>query len=574
MNRRRFLAFMGGGLASLLGAGGAGAAPFGGFTPIKPSREDALLLPPGFRHEPVALWGDPVARGARFGYNADFTTFFPLTAPGEGLLWVNHEYVNLKAEGLAGVWEQTFAAVIGGAPSVDDMKHDMGGSVLHLRQTERGWQVVAGSAYNRRITASPSRRPERVLADGPAVADVFERHDLDGLGRAIEGTHSNCSGGRTPWGTVLSCEENVHYWVPDEVDRAGRGAIGGRFMALGTKYGWVVEVDPFDPASVPVKHTALGRFRHESVAVRAADGARVVCYMGDDRSGGHVWKYVSRARYRAGVDVRSARPGLLAEGTLHVARFERGGRGRWIALGPDTPLATARPSPTAEIPAGATTLGQVYASAGAILVDAFRAANAAGGTPAGRPEDIEIHPGTGAVYIAFTGFVSATDQLFATRLGELWRLQEEGNDPEATTFRWERFVASGGVPGEGGFAQPDNLVFDSALNLWMTTDVAPRGLNNPLRPEGAYGNNGLFVVPTAGPEAGRPHMFASGPCECELTGPSFTPDERTLFLSVQHPGERFGIRGVNGVVAPAGSNWPAGRPGAPPRPGVVAIVRG
>jgi secreted PhoX family phosphatase len=518
----------------------------------------------------VRLWGDPVRGPDRFGFNADFTAFFPL-GPEEGLLWVNHEFVNLRLAGFAGVWEQGYARVMGGVPDVEAMKQDLGGSVLHLARVAGRWRMVEGSRHSRRVTASPSRRPERLTLDGPAVADVFERHDVDGLGRAVAGTHSNCGGGQTPWGTALSCEENVQFWVPDEVDAAGRGTVGGRFGALGSKYGWVVEVDPYDPASVPVKHTALGRFRHEGVAVRARDGARVACYMGDDRGGGHVWKFLTRGRYRAAPADRAANRGLLAEGELHAARFHRDGTGRWIPIGPDTPLAP-NGQPTQPIPAGATRLGQVYASPGAVLVDAFRAANAAGATPTGRPEDLEVDPVSGAVYVAFTGHVSEVDPIFATRLGELWRIDEEGDDAEATAFRWRRFVSSGGVPGQGGFAQPDNLMFDSARNLWMCTDISPRGLNNPDLPEGAYANNALFVVPTVGPAAGRPRQFASAPCEAELTGPSLTPDERTLFLSIQHPGERHGIRGVDGVAAPRGSNWPSTVAGTPPRPGVVAIT--
>ena len=574
MNRRAFLAFMGAGAVASLARRPAHAATFDVFTPIAPSTEDTLVLPPGFRWQAVIAWGDRVRGSDRFGYNPDFTAFFPLPAPGEGLLWANHESVNVAERGTGlGVWTQTFPLVIGRASTVDDMRHDMGGTVLHLRSREGRWEVLADSRYNRRITAAAT---ERLLADGPAVADVFERHDVDGLRGEIQGMHSNCSGGQTPWGTVLSCEENVNFWVADDVDTAGRGKMDGRFWkALGTKYGWVVEVDPYAPAAPPVKHTALGRFRHENVGLRATDGTRVGCYMGDDRPGGHVWKFVTRDRYRAGDAHRAANQRLLSAGTFAVARFNRDGTGRWIPIGPDTPLAP-NGGPIQPIPSGATTLGQVYASPGAILVDAFRAANAAGATPTGRPEDLEVHPVTQSVYIAFTSFVSVTDQLFSTRLGELWRIDEEGNDPEATTFKWSRFVASGGVPGRGGFAQPDNLMFDDAANLWVCTDMSPLGINNDAFPEGAYRNNGLFVIATAPghPEAGKPRQFASGPCESELTGPSLTPDGTTFFLSVQHPGERFGIRGVGGVAAPRGSNWPAGTPGASPRPAVVAITRG
>lgn len=565
---------MGAGALATLPARSAHASTFDGFTPIAATADDAFGVPSGFRAQLVARYGDRVRGTDRFGYNADFTAFFPLPAEGEGLLWVNHEYVNLPVSGsvTVGVWTQTFPLIMGREPTTDDMRHDMGGSLLHLRSRGGRWEVVADSRYNRRVTGAAG---ERILADGPAVADVFEKHDIDGLRGEIQGTHSNCSGGQTPWGTVLSCEENVNFWVSDDVDTAGRGKMDGRFWkALGTKYGWVMEVDPYAPAAPPVKHTALGRFRHENVGIRAKDGARVACYMGDDRAFGHVWKFVSRDRYRAGDDHRAANQRLLSAGTLFVARFHRDGTGRWIPLVPETALAPGE-GVTPPIPSGATTLGQIYASAGAILVDAFRAANAVGATRTGRPEDLEVHPVTSAVYIAFTGYVSPIDPFFSARLGEIWRIDDDGGAPEATTFTWARFATSGGVPGQGGFAQPDNLTFDPAGNLWMCTDMSPGSLNNDAMPEGAYRNNGLFVIATAPnhPEAGRPRQFASGPCECELTGVSLTPDASTLFVSVQHPGERFGIRGINGVAAPRGSNWPELTPGAPPRPGVVAIRR-
>ena len=574
MNRRAFLRFLAAGAAAaaLVPGRARAASVFDGFTPLSPSREDTLVVPPGFRWDPVMLWGERVRGDDRFGYNADFTAFLPLAGDDEGLLWVNHEFVSLRIPGssYAGAWEQSFPLVMGRAPTVDDMRHDVGGSVLHVRQRARRWQVVDGSHYNRRITASAT---ERVAADGPAVADVFERHDVDGLRAGIQGTHSNCGGGRTPWDTVLSCEENFQFWVPEPVDQAGRGTVGGRFRALGSKYGWVMEVDPQAPGSAPVKHTALGRFRHENVGLRARDGARVVCYMGEDRAFGHVWKFVSRERYRAGGEHRAASQRLLETGTLYVARFSRDGTGRWIPLAADTPLAP-NGGPAPAVPAGAAALGQVYASPGAILVDAFRAANLAGATPTGRPEDLEVHPATGAVYIAFTSFVSLSDALFSTRLGEIWRIDEDGGDPEAPAFRWSRFVASGGVPGQGGFAQPDNLTFDAGGNLWMCSDVSAGALNDPAMPEGAYGNNGLFVISTdpGRRDAGRPRQFASAPCEAELAGPSFGPGERTIFVSVQNPGEKFGVRGIGGVAAPRGSNFPSGSPGVPPRPGVVAIT--
>jgi hypothetical protein len=277
--------------------------------------------------------------------------------------------------------------------------------------------------------------------------------------------------------------------------------------------------------------------------------------------------------YRPGAHAREQNRKLLSEGTLSVARFAPNGDGEWIPIHSDTPIAAV---PGARLPAGAAgarRLGDYYASLGAILTDGFQAANLAGGTPLPNPEDIEIHPLDGSVYIAITLGGDEGSPMFPPNFGQIWRLVESASPPRSATFRWERFSAGGGPPGGGGYAQPDNLLFDSGGNLWVATDIYSASINNPKAPAGRYGNNGLFVIPTVGPDAGRAVQFASGPSEVELTGPSFTPDEQTLFLSVQHPGEEHGIRDGRTVIAPHGSNWPARKLGAAPRPSVVAIVK-
>ena len=411
----------------------------------------------------------------------------------------------------------------------------------------------------------------------PFPCEVFERHNVDGLGRRIHGTLENCGGAKTPWGTVLTCEEGFQEMVVEAVDREGKGTIGegtiASFNVLGSKYGWVVEVDPFDPASVPVKHTALGRFRHENVGLWVREGQPVVGYMGEDRRGGHIWKFVSRDGYRGGGANRARNLRLLSEGRLFVAFFDFGGKGRWIPMDLETEVNPVKGSRLPQVPPGAKKLGEVYASLGAVLTDAFLAANLAGGTPTANPEYVVVHPKDGSVYIAFTAGLGNEAMLFRAGLGQIWWLVEGGAPPAATEFRWERFSVSGRRPGEGGYANPDNLLFDSGGTLWMCTDMWTMSLNNPQDPAGVYGNSGVFVLPTAGPDAGKAFQYASGPCEAELTGPSFTPDEQTLFLSVQHPGEGYGIRDGDKVKAPRGSNWPSRALGAPPRPAVVAISR-
>jgi secreted PhoX family phosphatase len=529
------------------------------FTPIEPSSTDDLVLPPGFTYHVIAAWGDRLpGTNSRFGYNADFTAFIPIAANGgEGVLWVNHEYISFPATGEVGVYTQTFPQVIGGVPQTLDYMQDVGGSVLHIKQDPQYRWVIQASRLTRRIDATTP-----MVASGPALQRVSD----------VGGTHSNCSGAHTPWNTVLTCEENFQDYAPEAVDTSGRGSVGGRFNQNGAHFGWVVEIDPLDPAFTPVKHTMLGRYRHENVALRTASGEHVIAYLGDDRTDGHVYKFVSSARYVPGSTAN--RGTLLSSGRLYAAVFNANGTGEWRELAGSTPLRPVTGASIPTVPSGATTLGQVYSDLGAIVTDAFRASNLIGATPSGRPEDIEVHPLDNSVYIAFTAGATLGASLFSNLYGELWRLVEEG-DGTGTRFTWMRWKAGGpNDPAQAGrvFAAPDNLSFDAAGNLWVVTDISSVRLNGGDVRYTAYKNNGMFVVPTSGPTAGMASQFASGPCEAELTGPAWTPDQHTLFLAVQHPGEVNGIR-TGAMAEPRGSNWPSGRVNDPPRPGVVAIRR-
>lgn len=575
-NRRRFLQFLGVGLTAAayregLGplAEARGPMPFQGegparapltFVPIRPTDRDDLVLPAEFTYDVIALWGDRLpGTNSRFGYNADFTAFIPTTQDGtEGVLWVNHEYVSLPdvALGHIGVYSQSFHVVMGRPVTVDDYMHDVGGSALHIRRgADQRWEIVT-SPLTRRIDATT-----RMVASGPALQGVAD----------VGGTLANCSGCHTPWNTVLTCEENFQDCVPEAVDTSGRGGVGGLFRRNGTHFGWVVEVDPLDPSWTPVKHTMLGRFRHENVAIRTAPGDPVVAYMGDDRIDGHVYKFISTARYVPGSP--GNRGALLSEGRLYAAVFNADGTGTWRELAGSTRLRPNQGAPAPAIPRRARTLGQVYSGPGAILTDAFRASNLIGATQTGRPEDIEVHPTDQSVYIAFTAEAVRGRRLFSNHYGEIWRIVEDG-DGTAMRFTWMRWKAGG--PNDAAitgrvFAAPDNLAFDRAGNMWIVTDISTTRLNSDARYT-AFMNNGMFFVATSGPDAGMAMQFASGPCEAELTGPSWTPDERTLFLAVQHPGEVSGIR-TTSTPAPRGSNWPAGRVGEAPRPGVVSVRR-
>lgn len=575
-DRRMFLKYLGAGVAgTMTGAAGplgpiveargampfqpatatAVATPFLTFDPIQPTAADELVLPRGFSYQTVIAYGDRFTNaGERFGFNADFTAFLPRNAEGtEGLLWVNHEYAATTDPN----YTQAFTAAVGGFATLIDQKNDVGASVVHIYQTPGGnWLMVPRSALHRRITAD-----SLAIADGPA---------LQGFAN-VGGTLGNCSGAHTPWGTVLTCEENYQDYVPEDLVTNGQGSVGGLFNKNGTHFGWVVEVDPHDPTSTPVKHTWLGRFRHENVALRTAANEPVVAYMGDDRTNGHVYKFVSSGRYVAG---SAANRGLLASGRLYSARFNADGSGQWIELAPGT---TLNPYPGAQmptVPTGATNLGAIYGSQGNILIDAYRASNLVGATPSARPEDVEVHPIDKSVYIAFTANATAQNSLFTNIYGELVRLVEGSSDGTGTTFTWQRWKAGG--PNDSAragqiFAAPDNLSFDNAGNMWVVTDISSANLNGNANYT-AFKNNGMFFVPTGGAHAGTAFQFISAPCESELTGPSWSTDEQTLFLAVQHPGEINGTRGTSGVVAPRGSNWPF-RPHGAPLPAVVAIRR-
>jgi hypothetical protein len=432
------------------------------------------------------------------------------------------------------------------------------------------------------------------------------------------------------------------------VDAEETVGLGNVFGLAGNKYGWMVEVDPANPNDYGTKHTWLGRYRHEAVGIRAETGKKLAFYSGCDRRSGHLYKFISKGTVSNLKDKANSR--LLQDGMLYAAKFNSDGTGQWIALNPDTPVNPEMPSVHAggmitlpKRPDGGIfkaekdqdavafkqkfkTLGELYEGTteekqGAILIDAHFAANAAGATCTARPEDTDIAP-DGSLFVTFTsGSSSGSDggpdlRVFkgsdgkAYEYGWIMRVVEDNNDPAAMTFRWKT-LALGGEPADGGagFANPDNLLIDKGGNVWMVNDMSSDKLNvavpqgrldkegKPISQanlRGVFGNNAIWFIPTIGSNAGETYMFGYGPMECETTGPFFTADEQTLFLSIQHPGEVNGIRraGVAGYEdrmismrtpngqefmqtrrVPVGSNWPGKKPNDPPQPAVVAIRR-
>ncbi|MEO0684402.1 MAG: alkaline phosphatase PhoX, partial [Cyanobacteria bacterium J06649_11] len=553
---------------------------------------------------------------------------------------------------------------------------DQGLGIISIRKNEDGkWQRTNSNA-DRRISGISGLEDGRYLkATGPAVLVFRKQQGLgytDKLGDRIIGSFGNCAGGTTPWGTVLSAEENFQAQVPEPVYADGtsfdpekvsfllsKGDLYGQgnvFGLAGNKYGWIVEVDPANPNDYGTKHTWLGRYRHEAVGVRAESGKSLALYSGCDRRGGHVYKFVSRDKVSDPKD--KANSGLLSQGTLYVAKFDSNGTGSWIPLNADAPVNPDLPSNIAgnliNLPSGPQSsqqklfevpepikgnyfaatkdeevarykqqfkkLGDLYTGnaeekQGVILIDAHYAANAIGATCTARPEDTEIAP-NGDLYISFTSGSPSKDggpdsRIFKGPKGEtpyeygwVMRLTEDRNNPAATTFKWEMLV-TGGEPNSGGmgFANPDNLLLDKGGNVWMVTDTSTSKLNNAVKNRtddegktanisGLFGNNTIWYIPTSGENAGQASLFGIGPMECEATGPCFTPDEQTMFLSIQHPGEANGTRlnqasedreylvysttgqeFTQNRQVPIGSNWPSKTTDAPPKPAVIYVTK-
>ncbi|MBE9006327.1 PhoX family phosphatase [Fortiea sp. LEGE XX443] len=692
---------------------------------------DDVIVPPEYERYVIVGWGDRVFSNPDeyVGYNCDYTGFISLgRTTDEGFLWVNHEYVSFPFSGLTPgapadvqALTTTFPTVIGrslpAARSVEldgEFLYNLGGSIVRIsrRNPARRYTVVR-DARNRRIhglsgLGISSERTDGyqnvtswgslsyqqgdqnfLIGTGPAATQVFEGVNADGLGNRIIGTAYNCSGGTTPWGTILSAEENFQgggtffVGVTEAVLPNGSqtgytpGTTGQTFGLVGEKYGWMVEIDPVNPGFRPRKHSWLGRFRHENITMRVETGRKLVAYMGDDRNGGHTWKFVSEGTVTS--PTSKANSSLWERGRLYVARFNPGGTGEWVPLllttatNPLPPtvissvefaargLATNQgrlPLPRRNGIAGQTidggvficdrtneattlppyqnrTLADFYPNQGALLCDAFLAANLAGGTPTGRPEDLEVHPITKEVFIAYTDGAPSGDGYPDSRIfqvakltadinatqqsGGLYKIIEDSADGTGLTFRWER-LAQGGEAGSvdgAGFAALDNLVFDNQANVWGVTDMStsthngfnvgaagnPTNINhtnvgNVSSFSGVFGNNWLFYIPTTGPDAGKVIPFAHGPVRCEMTGPTFVGD--TLILAVQHPGEDSPINdgttlsrsiemlALNGTVfnqtrsVPRGSSWPSNmstadggqsQPQGVPRPTVIGIQR-
>lgn len=533
------------------------------FASIGLNSEDRIGTPPGYASKPLIRWGDPLfagdpafdpaalnpaAQARRFGYNNDYIGFLPLPdapSPDRALLVVNHEYTNP---------ELMFAGYSAAAPTKEQVDVELaahGLTVVEIERRASEWSYVAGSRMNRRITGETP-----VTITGPAAGYSWLQTSADPAGRTVLGTLNNCSAGKTPWGTVLTCEENFNQYfanvarLPDGDPRKAAHSRYGlptgaserkwerfypRFDAAqepneAFRFGWAVEVDPADPASTPRKRTALGRFKHEAATFLVGADGRVGVYMGDDERFDYAYKFVTAGSYQPGN--ASANAELLDSGTLYVARFNDDGSGDWLPL---------------RYGEGALTEALGFTSQADVLVRARQAGDAAGATKMDRPEDFEVHPLNRKIYMAMTNNTRRTDEQLdranpraANRDGHIIEVSEDGGNPASERFTWEIFMLcgaagdpsrySGGFPTESlsPISSPDNLLFDRAGNLWIFTDGQPGTLRV---------NDAVFAVPVEGPSRGQTKVFLTGVPGSETAAGDLSLDNEALFVSIQHPAE-------------------------------------
>ena len=565
------------------------------FKPVSPNKRDAVTTAAGFTSAVVIGWGDAVVEGApafdayrqsveaarmQFGYNCDYVGVLPLRGD-KALLVVNHEYTDENLMFPADTYTPAELKAIA--------MSNYGISVVRIKRgaTPGSWRQVKDlrtCPENRRLHMESLFR-----LDGPAAGDDRLKTTADPDGLRVRGTLNNCAGGMTPWGTVLSGEENFNSYF----DKSG--ALDPRYTAQYARYGitgsgkgwtevdprfdlttephephrfgWIVEVDPYDPTSTPRKHTMLGRFKHEGANIVIAKNGKAVAYMGDDERGDYLYKFVSAEKYdpRGTTRARRTNMKLLSAGTLYVARLtgdgpadaEYDGTGEWIPLCSDT------------------TSYVEGMSVADVLIFTRLASDKVSPTKMDRPEDVEPNLVNGKIYAALTNNskrgsdmpVDEANPLASSmvrsalgapltaasgnRNGYVLEMTPNGGHA-TTTFTWDLLLVCGDPAAAetwfGGFDKskvspiscPDNVSFDTEGNLWIATDGNVLG-----------SNDGIFRVPTSGPKRGQVLQFVTMPTGAEACGPLIADNNRSLFFAVQHPGEIDGS-----TFEDQSSTWP------------------
>ncbi len=583
MSRRGFLgrmlvlgsgaAVMGAGMLRSTTALAENATDFG-FKPIDIATDFDIHVPEGYQWKTVARWGDKLFSDAPefadghglegsdriFGENTDGMELF--NVDGREVIAVNHEYVNPKIN-IASTDTYT-------GDEIQTLMNLQGVTVMEVAMGEDGYSVVVDSPLNRRI----HHNTPMTIAGPAAGHDMLKTAD-DPEGTTVLGTMNNCGSGRTLWGTYLTCEENFNGYfgstdadleLSEDFKRYGIGTssryqyetLQARYDISQTpnepyRFGYIVEIDPADPTSTPVKRTALGRFKHENAAMTQANDGRIVVYMGDDERGEFMYKYVSDATWSEGESTE----GLLDNGRLFAAKFNTDGTGEWLAL---TPEATGM-------------------DAAMIAILTRQAASAVQATTMDRPEWVAVSPTLAEAYCCLTnnsrrteGFTNKGGDLAEpvagspnpreeNRYGQIVRWRPEGGDHGAVDFTWDLYVMAGNpVVGLGDYAgsenvtegnmfnSPDGMQVDSKGLVWIQTDGDDSN-------EGAFtgmGNNQMLV---GHPETGEIARFMTGPNGSEVTGLTWNTDRTVAFVGIQHPG----------------GSWPDGA--GKPRSSVIAVWR-
>lgn len=660
LNRRKLLRALGS--LPLLSLPGCAASRIGSptaptFQPVRPTLADQVTVPKGYSAKVLISWGDPLflnALGAsnpdtltrseqelRFGINNDMLALFPIRPiypeprdADRAILCANNEHFEAAL---------TFPSLASrDAYTVDHLQAmyaALGVSIVELRRERGQWRPLRGErpghGFNRRIAPFTP-----VTFGGPGAghrwirqaAEVVARYERGEPGAIACGTMVNCAGGKTPWGTYLTCEEGFPFYFSCSDDNAAgltaakadpAYVADGRFYTYPipterrlpltppqfdlannptgpSLYGWVVEIDPYDPQRPPYKRTALGRRWNEGATTALALDGRVAVYMGDDSPNQFVYKFVTRRRFDP--RNRAANLDLLDDGILHVARYDADGGGEWLPITLETVSAAA----------DAAGYKPPFADLADALMRTREAARLLGATPMDRPEDIEplvdaAWTGLGPVLINCTGNPiakaatpanprRAPDGEQPNYAGHIVRIDEAGGDAAATRFRWDIFALCGdpsaeaptrrsragrevhvsteheGAPTFAGdrFSSPDNICFDSHRNAWITTNGQTAIFGDT--------NEGVVVLPLDGTAPRLARTFLVGPIGAEICGPTFAFDERAFFVAVQHPGDEdaagtsFAAQRWSGSGGRPPSNWPRGGDSWP-LPSVVVVTR-
>jgi uncharacterized protein len=444
---------------------------------VTPKTIDDIVLPESYSYKIISSWKDPINDEEFFGTHNDYTAFFK-TSSQKGLLWVNHESVDNKQ-----------------IPGIAEQKKNVGGSVIGVQKRNSEWSFDRSNALNKRYDANTEFK-----ITGP----------LRKKRKKIIGTLANSGGDKTPWDTVLSCEKNYQHFS----SRFGWSNFAEE------DFGWVVEIDPFNPKKPPVKHSSLGRFSHGDACVTQARAGNIVVYMGDDKEDEHLYKFISDA------NKSNLKSKLLEKGKLYVAKLDPELQvGRWLEISMDN-----------------ETLKKSFKNEAELMINTRRAAKLLGATPLNRPQNIESSKYDRSIYVSMTGDIARGNPH-----GSIMKLKIKDHDD--LQFSYERFLQGGE---ETGLSCPSSIAFDNKSNLWVCTDIS--GLNIGKGVYSYHGNNALFLVPTRGNHAGKPIRVASAPNGAQFTGPSFSDDYKTLFLSVQHPGQHSYSawnKGLNGITRSA-----------------------